>query len=288
MGGRRRDGEPGPGAARGERPGRRPVHLRGRLRISRRNGDNWTMACAILGLACLAGDAGDWDRAAALHGAAQALQDRTGIPWQELDARTAGTAWTKRVRTWAMSSWSGPTPRAWRSASRRPSTWLSQKRSRPDRYRRETRGSSLTGQPGPPQIPCSRSHRTPAGHAAGPGSACHAQRRRPSSRLRKNGAEQRRQEFPRLPGMDSACRAPAGTRHASRRRGLGTRPPPPPAGGSPRPAAAPAPSPDPAARHHHAGRPAAPTGSAQAPPILWVSCGRTCVVITPAARQPGN
>jgi predicted ATPase/class 3 adenylate cyclase len=27
---------------------------------------------------------------------------------------TAGTASTKRVRTWAMSSWSGPTPRAWR------------------------------------------------------------------------------------------------------------------------------------------------------------------------------
>jgi hypothetical protein len=45
------------------------------------------MAGAILGLACLAGDAGDWDRAAALHGAAQALQDRTGNPWQELEAR---------------------------------------------------------------------------------------------------------------------------------------------------------------------------------------------------------
>ena len=59
---------------------------------------------------------------------------------------TAGTAWTKRVRTWAMSSWSGPTPRAWRSASRRPSTWLSRKRARPDRYRRQTRGSSLISQ----------------------------------------------------------------------------------------------------------------------------------------------
>ena len=30
------------------------------LRIGRRNGDNWHMAYAILGLACLAGDAGDW------------------------------------------------------------------------------------------------------------------------------------------------------------------------------------------------------------------------------------
>ena len=57
------------------------------LRIGRRNGDNWDMAGAILGLACLAGDAGDWDRAAALHGAAQAFLDRTGNPWQELDAR---------------------------------------------------------------------------------------------------------------------------------------------------------------------------------------------------------
>ena len=57
------------------------------LRISRRNGDTWNMAGAILGLACLAGDAGDWDRAAALHGVAQAFQDRTGNPWQGLIAR---------------------------------------------------------------------------------------------------------------------------------------------------------------------------------------------------------
>jgi hypothetical protein len=45
------------------------------------------MAWAVLGLACLAGDAGDWDRAAALHGAAQAFLDRTGNPWQESGAR---------------------------------------------------------------------------------------------------------------------------------------------------------------------------------------------------------
>jgi hypothetical protein len=45
------------------------------------------MAFASLYRACLAGDAGDWDRAAALHGAAQAFQDRTGNPWQELEAR---------------------------------------------------------------------------------------------------------------------------------------------------------------------------------------------------------
>ncbi|MGD0377482.1 MAG: hypothetical protein ABSB01_23215 [Streptosporangiaceae bacterium] len=57
------------------------------LRIGRRNGDNLNMAFACLGLACLAGDAGDWDRAAALHGVAQAFQDRTGNVWQKFYAR---------------------------------------------------------------------------------------------------------------------------------------------------------------------------------------------------------
>ncbi len=57
------------------------------LRIGRRNGDNPSMAAAILGLALLAGDAGDWHRAAVLHGAAQAFRDRTAYPWQIYDAR---------------------------------------------------------------------------------------------------------------------------------------------------------------------------------------------------------
>jgi hypothetical protein len=57
------------------------------LRASRRNGDNIGIAHAILGLACLAGDAGDWDQAAVLHGVAQAFLDRTGSPWQRLEAR---------------------------------------------------------------------------------------------------------------------------------------------------------------------------------------------------------
>ena len=39
------------------------------------------------GLAYLAGDTGDWDRAAALHGSAQAFLDRMSIPWEEADAR---------------------------------------------------------------------------------------------------------------------------------------------------------------------------------------------------------
>jgi len=57
------------------------------LRISRRNGDNLSLAVACLHLACVTGDAGDWDRAATLHGVAQAFVDRMGSPWQEFDAR---------------------------------------------------------------------------------------------------------------------------------------------------------------------------------------------------------
>jgi predicted ATPase/class 3 adenylate cyclase len=56
------------------------------LRIGRRNGDNPSMAAAILGLAYLAGDAGGWHRTAVLHGAAQAFRDRTAYPWQVYDA----------------------------------------------------------------------------------------------------------------------------------------------------------------------------------------------------------
>jgi predicted ATPase len=56
------------------------------LRITRRNGDKAGVAYAILGLASLAGDAGDWDRAAALHGAAQAFLDRVSSQWNELAA----------------------------------------------------------------------------------------------------------------------------------------------------------------------------------------------------------
>jgi predicted ATPase/class 3 adenylate cyclase/DNA-binding XRE family transcriptional regulator len=57
------------------------------LRDGRRIGDKRNMAEAILGLACLAGDLSDWHRAAVLHGAAQALLDQTGVPWDTFDAR---------------------------------------------------------------------------------------------------------------------------------------------------------------------------------------------------------
>ena len=57
------------------------------LRTCRRNGNILWMANACHGLALLAGDAGDWRRAAMLHGAAQALQDRIGGPWEQETAR---------------------------------------------------------------------------------------------------------------------------------------------------------------------------------------------------------
>ena len=61
--------------------------LQAALRINRRNGNSTYMASAILCLALLAGDAGDWDQAAVLHGAAEAFLDRAGSPWEESDAR---------------------------------------------------------------------------------------------------------------------------------------------------------------------------------------------------------
>jgi predicted ATPase/class 3 adenylate cyclase len=57
------------------------------LRISRRTGHRFFIANSTLGLACLASDDGDWHRAATLHGVAQALLERAGQRWQELEAR---------------------------------------------------------------------------------------------------------------------------------------------------------------------------------------------------------
>jgi hypothetical protein len=56
------------------------------LWISRRIGDRSGIAYASLGLACLAADTGDWQRAAVLHGIAQAFLDRIGRPWEEVEA----------------------------------------------------------------------------------------------------------------------------------------------------------------------------------------------------------
>ena len=57
------------------------------LRISRRNGERSGIAYASLGLACVAADLGDPQRAAELHGVAQAFLQRTGEQWQDPEAR---------------------------------------------------------------------------------------------------------------------------------------------------------------------------------------------------------
>ena len=57
------------------------------MRIGHRTGQRMASAYACLGLACLAGDLGDWHRAALVHGVAQAWLDQTGEPWQEPEAR---------------------------------------------------------------------------------------------------------------------------------------------------------------------------------------------------------
>ena len=70
----------------GDPDGARSMFVAG-LRISRRNGSLVGLASVSLGLACLAADLGDWRRAGELHGAAQALLDRTGHRWEEGEAR---------------------------------------------------------------------------------------------------------------------------------------------------------------------------------------------------------
>ncbi len=51
------------------------------LRISRRRGDRYGLAYSMLCMAFIATDLGDWQRAAELHGVAQAFLDQIGQPW---------------------------------------------------------------------------------------------------------------------------------------------------------------------------------------------------------------
>jgi len=55
-------------------------------RLARRIGQKITTAGAMLGLARLAVDTGEWHRAATLHGAAQGLVDQTGFVWDPDEA----------------------------------------------------------------------------------------------------------------------------------------------------------------------------------------------------------
>jgi class 3 adenylate cyclase len=64
------------------------VHRAARIAAAGHGGQ--VLASAILGLACLAGDTGDWHRAAMLYGVAQAFQDRTGNRWHKANAQPPG------------------------------------------------------------------------------------------------------------------------------------------------------------------------------------------------------
>lgn len=57
------------------------------IRISRHVGAKLNIGTAMLGLACLAADLGEWHRAATLHGAAKALHDQTGHRWEVFPSR---------------------------------------------------------------------------------------------------------------------------------------------------------------------------------------------------------
>ena len=57
------------------------------VRMSRRAGDKYALAGAILGLACLAADLEDWHGAAVLYGAEHNLMDQIGARWNPFDAR---------------------------------------------------------------------------------------------------------------------------------------------------------------------------------------------------------
>jgi predicted ATPase/class 3 adenylate cyclase len=69
----------------GDREGSRSM-FEDALRLSRRSGDRAGIAYVSLGLACIAGDLGDWHRAAVLHGVAQTFFDVTGETWQVPEA----------------------------------------------------------------------------------------------------------------------------------------------------------------------------------------------------------
>jgi MalT-like TPR region len=63
------------------------------VRMARRTGDKYALAGAILGLACLAADLGDWHRAAVLYGAEHALADQIeSVAMSSITPRPAGGA----------------------------------------------------------------------------------------------------------------------------------------------------------------------------------------------------
>ncbi|HYK29137.1 MAG TPA: adenylate/guanylate cyclase domain-containing protein [Streptosporangiaceae bacterium] len=60
----------------------RPLFEAG-MRMSRRTGSRNGSSYALMALACVAADFGEWHRAGELHGAAQAMRDRIEEPWED-------------------------------------------------------------------------------------------------------------------------------------------------------------------------------------------------------------
>jgi len=161
------------------------------LRINRRNGNSSYMASAILCLACLIGDAGDWDQAAVLCGAAEAFNDQTGSPWEKSDVRDRQDLLDHARAHLGDEQLERACAQAGRSALSRPSTWLSGRRTRPNRHRRQSRPSSPIARPGRyPHAPSSHArqtptrrarllHRTPQGKTAS----------RPANRAQRSGVQ---------------------------------------------------------------------------------------------------
>jgi DNA-binding NarL/FixJ family response regulator len=71
--------------AEGDTAGARSM-FEGSLRAGRREGAGLGLPLGLLGLAHVAGDLGDWERAGTLHGAAQAAAHRLGTRWYEPEA----------------------------------------------------------------------------------------------------------------------------------------------------------------------------------------------------------
>jgi hypothetical protein len=85
--------------------------------------------------------AGDWDRAAALHGVAQAFRDRTGNPWHVNEARDRRDSLDQVRAHLGDEQLERAYAQGMALSLDKALDWPSQGRARPDRYRRETRGS---------------------------------------------------------------------------------------------------------------------------------------------------
>ena len=88
---------------------------------SRRTGEPAGLAYASLGLACAAADLGDWQRAAELHGVAQAFPDRLTEPWQDLEEAYRRGSMAKVRAALGGDEFDRATPAAPDSASTTPS-----------------------------------------------------------------------------------------------------------------------------------------------------------------------